>query len=103
MDARHGADLLRPAGLRARRNRTPSPGLPGLHAAARWRLRAELLGRWAALLDRQPARRGRVSHHPGLEVVEGRRSRRDGHLSLRRACIGIPGEEGADYAPGTMG
>ena len=52
VDPRHGADSDGAAGLRPRGNGAARAGVPGLHAAARRRIRAEFLDRWHALLER---------------------------------------------------
>ena len=91
------------AGVRARGDGAPGAGLPGLHAAARRRFCAELLGGRAALLVGRATGRGGVSADPGLAPVEGRRAGRDGDLSLCRAGGGVSGAPCAHYPPGALG
>ena len=55
LDTRYGADCLSAAGMRAGGDGTPGAGVSGLHAGAGRRVRAEFLGRWAALLVRGSA------------------------------------------------
>ncbi len=60
-----------PPRLRPHRHRPPRPRLPRLHPAPRRQLRPELLDRRNPLLDRHPARRGRLPHHPCVAPLEG--------------------------------
>ena len=75
LDPRHGPVRHRTTRLRTHRDRPPRPRLSGMHPAPRRRLRPELLDRRNRLLDRYPARRGRLPHHPRLAALEGRWTR----------------------------
>ena len=103
LDPRHGAVGHGPACHGPRRNRDARSRIPRLHSEAGWRLRAELLGRRYALLDRDPARRGGLPHHSRLAAVEGRRPHQLRRLSLCLPRRRLPRPLCAHHPAGALG
>ncbi len=114
VDARHGEQHDRAAGLRQHRDAAASPHLPRVLAAARRRIPPELLDRRRAVLARDPARRGRVPDPARLEAARSRRATRfrsisDGAAGCRvsrstrdRSRRRSAGRRTAGYSPSTL-
>ena len=71
MDARHGKCRDRLARRRRHGNSTSRSHLSRHRPARGRRLLSEFLDRWPPFLDRGATRRGFVSHHSGVETLEG--------------------------------
>ena len=93
----------RAAGVRPRGYRPASPGVPRLHPETRWQLCAKLLDQWNSLLGRHSTRRGGLSHHPGLAIVESRWPGRVRRLPLRRARRRVSGAPFPGDPAGALG